>query len=60
MTYDQQKYNKAKQDFLKAAKSFNDLNPQQRQQLAEELIGTEIAIDMYNIMQQYFYKNFLK
>jgi hypothetical protein len=54
MTYEQQKYNEAKQDILKAAESINDLNPQQRLQLAQDLFGTELVISMYKIMQQYF------
>jgi hypothetical protein len=54
MTYEQQKYNEAKQDILKAAKSINELYPQQRLQLAQDLFGTELVISMYKIMQQYF------
>jgi hypothetical protein len=54
MTYEQQKYMEAKNDILKAAKSINDLTPQQQMQLAQEVFGTEIVVNMCNMMRQYF------
>lgn len=54
MTYEQKKYMEAKNDILKAAKSINDLTPQQRMQLAQEVFGTEIVVNMCNMMRQYF------
>lgn len=48
------KYDKAKQDVLQAAKSIDELTPQQREQLARELFGAKAVITMCHIMQQYF------
>ena len=47
-------YEKAKQDVLQAAKSIDELTPQQREQLARELFGVKAVITMCHIMQQYF------
>ena len=47
-------YEKAKQDVLQAAKSIDELTPQQREQLARELFGGKAVITMCHIMQQYF------
>jgi hypothetical protein len=57
MTYDQQKYLEAKNDILKAAKSINDLTPQQRVQMAQELFGTEVVVNMCKMMRQCFEQN---
>lgn len=47
------KYEKAKQDFIKAAESLKELSPQQCQRLAQELFGYEVVAQMCRIMQQY-------
>ncbi len=47
------KYEKAKQDCIKAAESLKELSPQQCQRLAHELFGYEVFAQMCRIMQQY-------
>lgn len=54
MTQEQEKYMEAKHDALKAAKSFNELTPQQREQLAKELLGAEVFAAMCNMIRQYW------
>lgn len=54
MTQEQEKYMEAKHDAPKAAKSFNELTPQQREQLAKELLGAEVFAAMCNMMRQYW------
>lgn len=54
MTEEQKKYFDAKKDAIQAAKSFSELTPQQKEQLAKELLGTEAFIRMCNIMRKYF------
>lgn len=54
MTQEQEKYIEAKHDALKAAKSFNELTLQQREQLAKELLGAEVFAAMCKMMRQYF------
>lgn len=41
MTNEQEKYLKAKNDLIKAFKSFNDLTEQQKECLAKEIVGAE-------------------
>ena len=53
MTKEQEKYIKARNDALEAAKSFNELSLQQRAQLAKELIGTETFAVICNMMRQH-------
>lgn len=48
------KYDKAKQDLIQALNSIRELEPWQREQLAKELLGANVAVAMYNVMQQYF------
>lgn len=48
------KYAKAQQDVMQALDSIRELEPWQREQLAKELLGADIAVAMYNMMQQYF------
>ena len=47
------KYEKAKQDCIKAAESLKELSPQQCQRLAQELFSYEVFAQMCKIMQQY-------
>ena len=47
-------YEKAKQDVLQAAKSIDELTPQQREQLAKDLFGVSTVLTMYHLMRQYF------
>lgn len=47
-------YEKAKQDVLQAAKSIDELTPQQREQLAKDLFGASTVLTMYHLMRQYF------
>ena len=47
-------YEKAKQDVLQAAKSIDELTPQQRKQLAKDLFGASTVLTMYHLMRQYF------
>lgn len=54
MTEEEKKYVDAKNDILKALKSINELTPQQRQQLAKELLCADAFITAYNTMQHYF------
>lgn len=53
MTKEQEKYIKARNDALEAAKSFNELSLQQREQLAKELIGAETFAVICNMMRQH-------
>lgn len=53
MTEEQKKYFDAKKDAIQAAKSFNELTPQQKEQLAKELLGAEVFRRMCNMMRQY-------
>ena len=48
------KYEKARQDVIQAFNSMRDLEPQQKEQLAKELLGVEKVVAMYHIMRQYF------
>lgn len=48
------KYAKAQQDVIQALNSIRALQPWQREQLAKELMGADVVIAMYNVMQQYF------
>ena len=48
------KYDKAKQDVLQAAKSIDELTPQQREQLVKDLFGASTVLTMYHLMLQYF------
>ena len=47
-------YEKAKQDVLQAAKSIDELTPQQQEQLAKDLFGASTVLTMYHLMRQYF------
>lgn len=47
------KYEKAKQDCIKAAESLKELSPNQCKRLAQELFGYEAFAQMCRIMQQY-------
>ena len=47
-------YEKAKKDVLQAAKSIDELTPQQREQLAKDLFGASTVLTMYHLMRQYF------
>lgn len=47
-------YEKAKQDVLQAAKSIDELTPQQREQLVKDLFGASTVLTMYHLMRQYF------
>ena len=45
------KYNKAKQDLIQALKSLQELSPQERRVLAEEMFGiaqVAVAVDVFN------------
>ena len=48
------KYDKAKQDVLQAAKSIDELKPEQQEQLAKDLFGASTVLTMYHLMRQYF------
>lgn len=47
-------YEKAKKDVLQAAKSIDELTPQQQEQLAKDLFGASTVLTMYHLMRQYF------
>lgn len=53
MSEEEKKYVDARDDILKAMKSIEDLNPQQREQLAKELLGIETFTAICKIMMQY-------
>ena len=53
MSEEEKKYVDARDDTLKAMKSIEDLNPQQREQLAKELLGIETFTAICKIMMQY-------
>ena len=53
MSEEEKKYVDARNDILKAMKSIEDLNPQQREQLAKELLGIETFTAICKIMMQY-------
>ena len=46
------KYEKAKKDVIQAAISVQELTPQQCQELAQELFGYEMAMQLFKIIQQ--------
>ena len=48
------KYEKAKQDLIKAYESFNDLSSIQQEKLAKELFGAANVAAVLNIIQQAF------
>ena len=45
------KYEQAKQNFINAIRSWQELTPQQRQQLATEIFGCEAVAYIQNLMQ---------
>lgn len=53
MSEEEKKYVVARNDILKAMKSIEDLNPQQRERLAKELLGIEAFTAICKIMMQY-------
>lgn len=53
MSEKEKKYVDARNDILKAMKSIEDLNPQQRERLAKELLGIEAFTTICKIMMQY-------
>ena len=53
MSEKEKKYVDARNDILKAMKSIEDLNPQQRERLAKELLGIEAFTAICKIMMQY-------
>lgn len=53
MVSEDKKYIDARNDLLKALKSFSDLMPYQQELLVKELFGIEATLTMYNIMQRY-------
>lgn len=50
----QDPYVQARNDFLKAFESANKLTPEQKQRLAQELLGFETFIAFYRMMRNYF------
>lgn len=54
MTKEEKNYVDARQDLLKAFKSFNELTSWQKEQLAKELIGADTIATMYSILRHYF------
>ncbi len=46
------KYEKARQDVIQTAKSVQELSPNQRQKLVQEIFGYEVVIKMCKFMQQ--------
>ena len=53
MSEEEKKYVDARNDILKAMKSIEDLNPQQRERLAKGLLGIEAFTAICKIMMQY-------
>lgn len=53
MSEEEKKYVDARNDILKAMKSIEDLNPQQRERLVKELLGIEAFTAICKIMMQY-------
>lgn len=47
---EQRKYMKAKQDIIQAIKSINDLQPEERERLANELFG---AVNVAAVMEMW-------
>ncbi len=54
MTETEKKYSDARSDIIKALKSVSELEDWQKRQLANELLGVETVVAMYNMMRQYF------
>ena len=52
MSEEEKKYQKAKEDFLQAAKSFSDLSPQWQAQLSKELYETAKVLAMCQILRR--------
>lgn len=46
------KYKKAKQDLIQAKKSFDELNPQQQEQLIREALDAEFGKQMWKMMKE--------
>lgn len=46
------KYEKAKKDVIQAFNSMQELAPQQRQKLVQELFGYKVAMQLFKIIQQ--------
>lgn len=53
MSEEEQKYLKAKEDILQAAKSFSDLSPQWQERLSNELCEAAKDLAMHQIMQRH-------
>lgn len=47
------KYEKARNDLIKAKLSFMELPPQDQKKLAEEALGIEITTEMFSALQYY-------
>ena len=54
MTPEEKNYIDAWHDVVKAVKSIRKLTPQQQEQLAKDIWGTEAVMAMVNMMKQYF------
>lgn len=54
MTETDKKYIDARKDLIKALNSIGKLEQWQREMLAKELLGADVAVAMYNVMRQYF------
>lgn len=54
MDKQQEKYDKAKEDILKAAKSISELTQQERVQLAQELFGVATVAELYRMLQLHY------
>lgn len=54
MTPEQKNYIDAWHDVVKAVESIRKLTPQQQEQLAKDIWGTETVMTMVNMMKQYW------
>ena len=54
MTPEEKNYIDAWHDVVKAVESIRKLTPQQQEQLAKDIWGTEAVMAMVNMMKQYF------
>lgn len=54
MTQKEKNYLDAWQDVVKAEESIRKLTPQQQEQLAKDIWGTETVMAMVNMMKRYF------
>lgn len=48
------KYAKARQDVIQALNSVGELESWQKEQLAKELLGADLAVAVYHAMRQYW------